>query len=155
MVSIIDCDFSNREHREAIIELMNDYMADKMGGNRPPYNDKTAQKVLTGLEKHPSKLVLLAKYDDRFVGLANCFINFGTFAGRPFINIHDIVVLKSFRGRQVGLRLMESISHRAQELDCSKITLEVRDDNTYAQKLYKKLGYREDKPPMHFWTKYL
>lgn len=155
MISIIDCDFRQQDHRQAIITLMNDYMADDMGGNLPPYTDELAGKVISGLEQHPSKLILLARENNRYVGLANCFVNFGTFAGKPFINIHDLVVLKAFRGKGIGKLLMETVIKMAGEMDCAKITLEVREDNVYAQRLYKKMGYKEGNPPMHFWTKYL
>lgn len=155
MIAIEECDFSNLRHREAIIHLMNDYMADEMGGRLAPYSKETAERVLYGLENHPSKLILLACEDKEYIGLANCFVNFGTFAGKPFINIHDLVVLSTNRARGVGRQLMETIIQKANEMGCAKITLEVRNDNTYAQKLYKKLGYDEGDPPMRFWTKYL
>jgi GNAT superfamily N-acetyltransferase len=152
---IEQADFSRTDHRQAIIALMNDYMADTMGGKLPSYSKTMANEVLKGLEEHPSKLILLVKLENKYIGLTNCFINFGTFAAKPFINIHDIVVLKNYRGKGVGRILMEEIIRQASELDCAKITLEVREDNTYAQKLYRKMGYEECDPPMHFWTKYL
>lgn len=155
MVSIIECNFKNSLHKEALIRLMNNYMADDMGGKLPPYTPEIAEVVLMGLEKHPSKLILFAVVDQEFIGLTNCFVNFGTFAAKPFINIHDVVVLKEFRGRKIGQQLMEGITRKAKELGCSKITLEVRNDNKYAQKLYRKMGYDECQPPMHFWTKKL
>lgn len=155
MISVKECDFGNTAHRNAVIRLMNDYMRDDMGGNLPPYTSGLEEKVLRGLENHPSKLILLAEEEGHYIGLANCFINFGTFAAQPFINIHDLVVLSGHRGRRVGRLLMETISLKAGELNCSKITLEVREDNLPAQKLYSDLGYKESVPPMHFWTKYL
>ena len=155
MVTIVECDFSKPSHCQALITLMNDYMADEMGGNQPPYSNEKAAQVLQGLEKHPAKLVLLAQLDGIFVGLANCFINFGTFAAKPFINIHDIVVLKEYRGKKIGQKLMEAITENAGKIGCAKITLEVREDNVYAQKLYKKMGYKDGNPPMYFWTKHL
>ena len=155
MPLIEECNFSKESHRKALIDLMNDYMADEMGGKLPPYSQGKAAQVLRGLESHPSKLILLVREESRYVGLANCFVNFGTFAGKPFINIHDLVVMKAYRGRGIGRLLMEEITRKAQELDCAKITLEVRNDNTYAQKLYKNMGYEEGNPPMHFWTKHL
>ena len=155
MAFIEECNFSNESHRRAIIDLRNDYMADEMGGKLPPYSKEKAQQVINGLESHPSKLILLAREDAEYVGLANCFVNFGTFAAKPFINIHDLVVMKDWRGKGIGRMLMEEIARKAVDLDCAKITLEVRDDNVYAQKLYKKMGYQEGEPPMHFWTQYL
>ena len=50
---------------------------------------------------------------------------------------------------------MQAIELEAQRLNCAKITLEVRDDNTTAQALYSKTGYGHCEPPMLFWVKYL
>lgn len=154
MIEIIDCDFDKEAHCKALVYLMNKYMADDMGGNLPPHSDESAKKLVEGLKAHPSKLVLLAKYKGEFVGLSNSFINFGTFASKPFINIHDVVVVSEHRGLGVGRRLMDAITQRAEELGCAKITLEVREDNIRAQALYSSLGYEEGVPPMHFWSKY-
>lgn len=148
-------DFKRQEHRQAIIDLMNAYMSDDMGGKLPPYNSKMEEQLLRGLEEHPSKLILLVRKEDQYIGLSNCFVNFGTFAAKPFINIHDVIVKKTFRGKGAGRVLMEGIAHEAKKLCCSKITLEVREDNIFAQKLYKKMGYGECNPRMYFWTKYL
>jgi ribosomal protein S18 acetylase RimI-like enzyme len=154
MVNIKDCDFKDPVQRQAIIDLMNHYMASDMGGKLPPYSNETAHTVVQGLEHHPSRIVLLAEYQGEYVGLSNSFINFGTFAGKPFINIHDIVVLEKYRGLGIGRKMMEAIDAKAKELGCGKITLEVRDDNTRAQKLYKSMRFNEGTPVMHFWSKY-
>lgn len=154
MVIIKECNFQDPDQRQAVIDLMNHYMASDMGGKLPPYSNETAHSVVAGLSSHPSKIVLLAKYNGEYVGLSNCFINFGTFAGKPFINIHDIVVLEKYRGAGIGRKMMESIETKAKELGCGKITLEVREDNTHAQQLYKSMGFNEGNPVMHFWSKY-
>jgi ribosomal protein S18 acetylase RimI-like enzyme len=53
------------------------------------------------------------------------------------------------------MALMNEISKKAEELKCSKITLEVREDNYQAQNLYKKMGFDDSEPKMLFWSKYL
>jgi ribosomal protein S18 acetylase RimI-like enzyme len=154
MVKIKECNFGDHRQRQAIVKLMNHYMADEMGGRRPSYSVTKARAVVEGLEKHPSRLVLLAEYKGKFVGLCNCFINFATFTAKPFINIHDVVVLNDLRGLGIGRKLMEAVEAKARELGCGKITLEVRSDNLFAQQLYKSMGFHEDTPVMHFWSKY-
>ena len=153
MVEILECDFNNTEHRNAIVFLMNHYMEDEMGGV-PPLNDTKAEKMVAGLRDHPSKLVLLVRVNNEFAGLTNCFINFGTFQVKPFINIHDIIVLDKYRGKGIGKKLMEAVIEYARKNDFGKITLEVRADNIRAQKLYKSCGFGESNPIMHFWSKY-
>lgn len=153
-IKIIECDFKNPKHREGLVNLMNHYIMDDMG-NGKPLNREQAIKLTEGLEKHPSKLVLFVSYHDQLIGLTNCFINFATFTVKPFINIHDVIVLEGFRNKGVGKKLLTAVIEYAKKIDCSKITLEVREDNPRAQTLYKSLGFDEGEPVMHFWSKYL
>ncbi len=153
-VKIIECNFSNHFHTSALVELLNHYIMDKMGSAKPLDKEK-GLRLIEGLRKHPSKLVLFAELEERLIGLAVCFVNFATFTVKPFINIHDIVVLDKYRNKGVGRRLMQGINQAATSMGCSKITLEVREDNFNAQYLYQSLGYRECTPKMYFWEKYL
>ena len=153
-VEIIRCNFENPIHCQAEIDLMREYMTDEMGG-ASPLSDKENEKLIEGLKSLPTTLTLLAKYGDEFVGLTNSFVNFGTFAVRPFLNIHDVVVMSTHRGKKIGrLLLEENIRIAKEELGCAKVTLEVREDNKVAQSLYKSLGFGDSNPTMHFWTKY-
>ena len=154
LLKIIDCDFSSETHRRALIDLMNEYMLDGMG-DYPPLDKEREVNLLKGLEEHPSKLVLFAEDNGKFIGLTNCYINFATFAAKPFINIHDIIVSKESRGKGVGRILLGEVIERAKKMGCSKITLEVREDNINAQKLYANLGFEELSPRMYFRTKHL
>lgn len=154
MVKVINIDFSNPDHCRALVNLMNHYMTDAMG-DHPPHDENSAQKLITGLKNQCNKICLLAQTDGQFVGLVNCFINFGTFAAKPFINIHDVVVLDNYRGKGIGRKMLEEVVRRSKEMDCAKITLEVREDNPGAQHLYNSLGFEEGNPPMLFWSKYL
>lgn len=154
MVKIYEVDFSNQQHCDAVIELMNHYMQDPMG-DAQPHNEESAVRLIEGLHKHSNKLCLLAEQDGEFIGLTNCFIGFGTFAAKPFINIHDIVVKNSVRGKGVGRLLLKRIKEMGEEMGCCKVTLEVRADNKLAQHLYSDMGFKEENPPMHFWVKKL
>jgi ribosomal protein S18 acetylase RimI-like enzyme len=154
MLKIGDVDFNNPEHCKAVVELMNHYMMDNMG-NHPPHTAESAKRLIDGLKNHSNKLCLLAELDGSFVGLVNCFIGFGTFAAKPFINVHDVVVHDNYRGKGIGRKMLEMVAERANEMGCAKITLEVREDNHNAKHLYNSLGYHDGVPPMHFWTKYL
>lgn len=154
MITIVDVDFDNATHCKAVINLMNHYMSDKMGGVEA-HSEEGSKRLIQGLKKHGNKLCLLAEIDTQFVGLINCFIGFGTFAAKPFINIHDIVVRDIYRGKGVGRALLNEVNNRAFKMGCGKITLEVREDNMNAQHLYKDLGFAEGTPVMHFWTKYM
>ncbi len=153
-IKVTACDFKNAHHTRALVSLLNHYIMDKMGGT-VPLDEEQGQKLVEGLDNHPSKLILFATRKEEIIGLAVCFINFATFTVKPFINIHDIVVLDKYRNTGVGRTLMQGIEQAAASIGCSKITLEVREDNHNAQHLYRSLGYRECTPKMYFWEKHM
>lgn len=153
MIKVLEVDFNDEKHCQAVVDLMNHYMEDAMG-DHPPHNEEMAEKMIEGLRKHCNKLCVLAEMDGQYVGLVNCFISYGTFAAKPFINIHDVVVLNTYRGKGIGKTMLEEIIKKGEEMDCGKLTLEVREDNTGAKHLYESLGFKEGNPPMLFWSKY-
>jgi ribosomal protein S18 acetylase RimI-like enzyme len=150
----IFCDYTNPSHQQAFITLLNHYMTDPMGGcnNLTPEQGKS---LIKGMAAHPASFVLFAQVDKKMVGLATCFINFSTFRAKPYLNIHDIVVLNELRGKGIGRNLLEKCIDIARERGYCKVTLEVRDDNVHAQALYKSLDFKDCEPVMHFWTKVL
>lgn len=153
-LNIIECDFSNPEHCEALVRLMNEYISDKMGDGIP-YTETQKAMLVEGLKKHPSKMILLAKGGNEYVGLTNCFVNFATFTVKPYINVHDVIVARSWRNKSVGRHMLEKVIERASELGCSKVTLEVREDNHNAKHLYNSLGFNDAQPRQYYWSKYL
>lgn len=153
-VNIHECDFSDAEDLKAVGTLMNAYIEDKFGGGNPL--DKSQQlRLVDALNKHPKAIMLLAEIDNVRCGMIVAFENFSTFSVNPMINIHDVIVLKEYRGKGVARNLMASVEKIAKERQCCRITLEVREDNTVAQHLYKSMGFGDTEPPMHYWRKYL
>jgi ribosomal protein S18 acetylase RimI-like enzyme len=148
------CDYKNPEHRQNLKMLLNLYMADPMGGVIP-HSNESAEELVNGLAAHSESFVLFAKADKQYIGLLTCFINFSTFKAKPYLNIHDVIVVKEFRGKHIGRKLLEKSIEIARERGYCKITLEVRDDNTAAKNLYQSLDFNECTPFMHFWTKTL
>jgi ribosomal protein S18 acetylase RimI-like enzyme len=108
-----------------------------------------------GLKNHPSKLIYLAVSDGLFIGLVNSFINFATFTVKPYINIHDVIVTGSWRNKGVGRIMLQKLIEKAKEMDCSKVTLEVRDDNSNAKYLYNSMGFHDAEPRQYYWSMYL
>ena len=156
-ISIVEGDLNNRVHQDAILLLLNTYAADPMGRGKP-LTDDVQRDLIDRLKAHPTTLVLLAFEGQRAIGVAVCFRGFSTFAARPLLNVHDLAVLPESRGQGIGRLLLERTHHRATELGCCKVTLEVREDNLRAQGLYRSLGYGEgngdgESVGMLFWTK--
>jgi ribosomal protein S18 acetylase RimI-like enzyme len=89
------------------------------------------------------------------VGLAVCFFGFSTFAARPLLNIHDLIVHPADRRTGVAAQIMAHVEQHARNTRCCKITLEVRCDNAVAKGLYSKFDFTPGDPPYEFWTKTL
>jgi ribosomal protein S18 acetylase RimI-like enzyme len=129
-------------------------MRDPMGGHET-LNDAAAQQLVVGLSKHPSHFILFVRHEKKIVGLATCFVNFSTFLAKPYINVHDLIIHKEYRGNGLGKFLLETILSLANERGYGKVNLEVREDNVIAQSLYQTLGFQDTNPKMFFWTKVL
>jgi len=81
-------------------------------------------------------------FDDAVpVGLINCIEGFSTFACRPLVNVHDVVVVDTYRGRGVGRLMLDRVEAIARSRGACKLTLEVLDGNRSAISLYEKVGF--------------
>ncbi len=135
--------------------MLDAYAQDLMGGGKP-MTEEVKARLVPGLRAHPAAYTFLAyrgdpDADGEAVGIANCFLGFSTFAGRPLINIHDLAVVSSVRRMGVGRKLLDAVKAKAESLDCCAVTLEVRDDNPAARKLYANYGFHDDGIPHRFW----
>jgi ribosomal protein S18 acetylase RimI-like enzyme len=133
-------DLSSPRHAQAIIELLNLYAMDHMGGGEElPAHVK--DNLVTELHKRPGVHVILAFADDTPAGLAICMEGFSTFACKPLLNIHDFAVAPAFRRRGIARAMLAKAEEVARELGCCKLTLEVLEGNKTAQALYASCGY--------------
>jgi len=58
------------------------------------------------------------------------------------VNLHDVAILPTHRGRGIGRGLLAAIEVRARELGCCKLTLEVLDKNDRALRTYTAAGFK-------------
>lgn len=149
-----------RDPRDAddVVALLDAYACDPMGGGAPLAADVKA-RLASDLAANPQAFSLLARLDDRAVGLANCFMGYSTFAAAPVVNIHDLAVLPDTRGKGIGKALLAAIEAEALKRGACKVTLEVLSGNP-ARHLYAREGYGDyqlDPATGHalFWQKRL
>lgn len=140
-LQIVEADYRDAAHRQAIPHLLNVYAKDLLGF-RKPLEEAVLQRLVAGLEAFPTAIVLLAKIGDTYVGMAICFLGFSTFNARPLINIHDFMVLEEYRLRGIGKALLEAVERIAGERGCCKITLEVQMKNEAARRIYQSFGFK-------------
>lgn len=153
-ITFEQCDFKKKHHEAAFTQLLNHYMKDPMGDSEPIDALKQAELVSIWMN-HGNAATLFVKVDDEYVGLVNYFYLISTFKVKPYVYIHDVIVHQSFRGKDLGRKLLEQIIEIAKEKNCCKIMLEVRNDNTPALSLYSSLGFEECSPRNYSWTKIL
>ncbi|MGI9280887.1 MAG: GNAT family N-acetyltransferase [Endozoicomonas sp.] len=140
MLEILVADYSNSNHGQAILELLDHYARDPMGGGEP-LSCYSREHLIEELAKRPFAFSVLCLVDGQPAALANCMEGFSTFACKPLINIHDMVVNEQFRGQSLCTRLLEKVEQVALEKGCCKVTLEVLEGNPVAQAAYRKFDF--------------
>ncbi len=141
-VTIVEADLAVPDHTRAIVALTAAYACDALG-NGAALPEDVLQRLVAGLAAHPTTMVLLASVGRQFVGIATCFVGFSTFAARPIINVHDLYVAESARGRGVGRGLLAAVEAIARQRGCAKLTLEVQEMNHRARHLYEAVGFAQ------------
>lgn len=140
---IFRADYADPEHISALMALLDGYALDPMGGAEP-LSDFARANLPEALKARPFMFSVLA-FDDAQnglpVGLINCVEGFSTFACKPLVNVHDVVVLASHRGQRVAERMLAIVEALAKERGACKLTLEVLEGNVSAQKLYRRVGF--------------
>ncbi len=154
MVAFEFCNFDNPEHVQALLNLYAHYMQDPMG-NAPALTPEQQTKLIEALKTRPKTFVLFIRLNDEYAGLTTCFELFSTFKVQPYLYIHDVIIHSRFRGQKLGRKLLEQVTAEARKRNCCKITLEVREDNPAALRLYQHMGFADCQPKQYFWTKHL
>jgi len=156
-ILIVQASYTNPVHAEAICHVLNGYAEDPIGGG----HSLPAEVLLhlpEELAKRPHAFSVLAFVNGEPAGLVNCFEGFSTFACRPLVNVHDVAVMKDFRGLGLSQKMLQKVEDIARQRGCCKITLEVLEGNAVAQASYAKFGFAAGMfDPAHgrmlFWTK--
>jgi GNAT superfamily N-acetyltransferase len=93
------------------------------------------------LAARPQAFSVLAFDGDTPVGLINCIEGFSTFACKPLVNVHDVVVLPSHRGQRVAQKMFARVEEEARKRGACKLTLEVLSGNAPALRSYEREGF--------------
>jgi GNAT superfamily N-acetyltransferase len=133
-------DLQNEAISAVWLDLLDYYARDPMGGGTG-LSDFAKANLVGELKTLPTFHGALAFAGDEAVGLINCFAGFSTFAARPLLNIHDIVVRDDRRGQGIGQALLHWAEQRARQLGCCKLTLEVLSNNAKAMASYELAGF--------------
>jgi GNAT superfamily N-acetyltransferase len=141
-IEIRQADFNDPVHRAGVVDVIDSYARDPVGGGEPLSAD-VRQRLPPALADHPTALVLLAFDAGRPVGVAVCFFGLSTFLARPLLNVHDLAIVPEYRGKGVGYALLEAAEAAARQRGCCKLTLEVQETNQRARALYARFGFND------------
>jgi len=121
----------------ALIKGLADY-------ERAPDQVKTTVEDLIrdGFGERPFFDCLLAIEDGRPVAMALYFFNWSTWTGRPGLYLEDLFVEPAWRGRKIGLRLLQRLAAIAVENHCERFEWVVLDWNQPAIDFYHRIGAR-------------
>lgn len=137
---ICRADYHQSSHADALVHLLDTYARDPAGGGQP-LSDFAKTHLVQALAARPQAFSVLAFDGAQPVGLVNCIEGFSTFACRPLVNVHDVVVLASHRGRRVGELMLAEAEVIARARGACKLTLEVLQGNAPAIRLYERIGF--------------
>ena len=139
-VHVVRADYANPVHAAALVALLDAYASDPAGGGKG-LSDFAKQNLVRELAARPQAYSVLAFEGTQPVGLVNCIEGFSTFACKPLVNVHDVAVLASHRGRRIAEQMLALAEAIAKERGAVKMTLEVLSGNHGAVRLYERIGY--------------
>ncbi len=141
MITITKADLTRADHSEAVVSLLNEYACDPMGGGEP-LSPNVKQTLIAEMAKRTYVHSFIAFDGESPIGLINLIEGFSTFTAKPLLNVHDVMVSRSYRGQGISRKLFQAADALARELGCIKLTLEVLEGNEAAKKAYSSLGFK-------------
>jgi len=147
-ITVRRVDYADPHDARALVGLLDAYARDPAGGGEPLAAEVLAQlpqALHARAGQGAFSVIAWADAPDggaaQPVGLVNCFEGVSTFACRPLVNIHDVVVLPAWRGQRVTQRMLEAVQAVARERGACKLTLEVLQGNEPALRAYAREGF--------------
>lgn len=139
-VTVVQADYADPVHARALIEMLDAYARDPAGGGEGLSAHARAHLVAE-LAARPTAFSVLAFDAGQVVGLVNCIEGFSTFACKPLVNVHDVAVAASHRGRRIAEQMLALVEQIARQRGACKLTLEVLSGNQSANRLYERYGF--------------
>lgn len=138
--SVRQADYGHPSDAAAVVALLDAYASDPAGGGEP-LSDFVKANLARELASRPQAYSVLAFDGEQPVGLVNCIEGFSSFKCKPLVNVHDVAVVASHRGRGIAEAMLAEAERIAVERGAVKMTLEVLSGNAPAVKLYRRIGY--------------
>ncbi len=140
MFEIVIADLARSDDASALVRLLVLYALDPAGGGQPLTN-YVKENLATALAARSDVIIVFAKTNGEAVGMVICIEGFSTFACRPLLNIHDVIVMPAYRGRGISKLMFDRVEQIARLRGCCKLTLEVLSGNQPARSAYASFGF--------------
>ena len=141
MIEIVESNYAADGHEEFITELLDEYAADITGGGAG-LSAHVKANVVKEREKRENIHTVMAFIDGKPAGLVISIEGFSTFACKPLLNIHDVIVSPRYRGQGIAKMMLGKVEEIALRSGCCKLTLEVLEGNAAARNLYESAGFK-------------
>ncbi|MFL9668467.1 GNAT family N-acetyltransferase [Variovorax sp. AB1(2024)] len=139
-IEVFLADYRDAAQAAAVVDLLNAYASEPAGGG-VPLDPAVRQDLPAALAARPQAFSVLAFEGGQPVGLINCLEGFSTFACKPLVNVHDVVVLPTHRGQGVAQKMFALVEQEARRRGACKLTLEVLSNNKPALRTYEREGF--------------
>ncbi len=139
-VSVLQAHYADPVHAQALVAMLDAYARDPAGGGQA-LSAHAREHLVAELAARPTAFSVLAFDGSQVVGLVNCIEGFSTFACKPLVNVHDLAVAASHRGRRIGAQMLVLVEQIARQRGACKLTLEVLAGNQSANRLYARTGF--------------
>lgn len=139
-IEVFLADYRDAAQAAAVVDLLDAYASEPAGGG-VPLDPAVRQNLPAALAARPQAFSVLAFEGGQPVGLVNCLEGFSTFACKPLVNVHDVVVLPSHRGQGVAQKMFARVEQEARRRGACKLTLEVLSNNKPALRTYEREGF--------------
>ncbi len=139
-IEVFLADYRDAAQAAAVVDLLDAYASEPAGGG-VPLDPAVRQDLPAALAARPQAFSVLAFEGGQPVGLVNCLEGFSTFACKPLVNVHDVVVLPSHRGQGVAQKMFARVEQEARRRGACKLTLEVLSNNKPALRTYEREGF--------------
>ncbi|MDR7148897.1 ribosomal protein S18 acetylase RimI-like enzyme [Hydrogenophaga palleronii] len=139
-IKVVRADYADPGHAAALVMVLDAYASERAGGS-DPLSAFAKANLVRELAARPQAYSVLAFDGTAPVGLVNCIEGFSTFACKPLVNVHDVAVLASHRGRGIAALMLAEAERIALERGAVKMTLEVLSGNSGAVRLYERIGF--------------
>lgn len=131
----------NRINSEIHLQDLQQLFCEYFAISNTPVNETLAQQLFC--QSYFKGFIIYA--DNKAAGFAVCFESFSTYQSKRVLNIHDFLICAQYRGQGLAPILLEGIECFCNENDFCKMTLEVKESNNKAQKLYQRFGFKDTK----------